>query len=198
MSSPVRGLSSRAVQAEQTRQQIVETAQRLFEERGYNSTSLQSIADELGLTKAAVYYHFRAKGDILHAVMKPGIRQLARLLDEAEALRGRRARVEHIVDGYVEFLLANRVYAVMAASDPDLDRGKRHDLLDSEAAALRERAMRLLFGDAPSGADRIAFHAVASLPDILRDLVDLSDEELREALRASVLRFLRVQGARAR
>ncbi len=198
MSSPVRGLSSRAVQAEQTRQQIVETAQRLFEERGYNSTSLQSIADELGLTKAAVYYHFRAKGDILHAVMKPGIRQLARLLDEAEALRGRRARVEHIVDGYVEFLLANRVYAVMAASDPDLDRGKRHDLLDSEAAALRERAMRLLFGDAPSGADRIAFHAVASLPDILRDLVDLSDEELREALRTSVLRFLRVQGARAR
>jgi AcrR family transcriptional regulator len=198
MSSPVRGLSSRAVQAEQTRQQIVDTAQRLFEERGYNSTSLQSIADELGLTKAAVYYHFRAKGDILHAVMKPGIQQLATLLDEAEALRGRRARVEHIVDGYVEFLLANRVYAVMAASDPDLDRGKRHDLLDSEAAALRERAMRLLFGDAPSGADRIAFHAVASLPDILRDLVDLSDEELREALRTSVLRFLRVQGARPR
>jgi AcrR family transcriptional regulator len=198
MSSPVRGLSSRAVQAEQTRQQIVDTAKRLFEERGYNSTSLQSIADELGLTKAAVYYHFRTKGDILHAVMKPGIQQLATLLDEAEALRGRRARVEHIVDGYVEFLLANRVYAVMAASDPDLDRGKRHDLLDSEAAALRERAMRLLFGDAPSGADRIAFHAVASLPDILRDLVDLSDEELREALRTSVLRFLRVQGARPR
>jgi len=43
----------------------------LLTEVGYEATSLQMIADEMGLTKAAVYYHFRAKTDILHAIMLP-------------------------------------------------------------------------------------------------------------------------------
>ncbi len=77
--TPVRGMSTRAVQAERTRQQILETAQRLFAELGYDATSLQMIADELGLTKAAVYYHFRAKNEILHAIMLPGIESASRL-----------------------------------------------------------------------------------------------------------------------
>jgi len=49
-------MSTRALQAEQTRQQILETAERLLTEVGYEATSLQMIADEMGLTKAAVYY----------------------------------------------------------------------------------------------------------------------------------------------
>ena len=64
MATPVRATSTRAAQAERTRQQILETAQRLFAEHGYDATSLQMIADEMGLTKAAVYYHFPAKVDI--------------------------------------------------------------------------------------------------------------------------------------
>src|SRR3984885_13946780 len=95
MATPVRGMSTRAVQAEQTRQQILETAQRLFAELGYDATSLQMIADEMGLTKAAVYYHCRAKSDILHAAMLPGIQRLHVLLDEAAGIRGRRGRVAH-------------------------------------------------------------------------------------------------------
>src|SRR3984893_14479337 len=71
MATPVRGMSTRAVQAEQTRQQILDTAQRLFAELGYDATSLQMIANEMGLTKAAVYYHFHAKRDMLHPAMQP-------------------------------------------------------------------------------------------------------------------------------
>ena len=118
MVTPVKGMSTRAVQAEQTRQQILETAQRLFTELGYDATSLQMIADEMGLTKAAVYYHFRAKSDILHEAMQPGIQRLEALLDEAAAIRGRRARIEHLVNGFVDFLVQNRHYAAMASTDP--------------------------------------------------------------------------------
>ena len=103
MATPVKGMSARAAQAERTRQQILETAQRLFTEHGYDATSLQMIADEMGLTKAAVYYHFRAKSDILRAAMQPGIRRLEALLDDAAALRGRRARIEYLVNGFVDF-----------------------------------------------------------------------------------------------
>src|SRR5580693_293314 len=137
MATPVRGMSTRAVQAEQTRQQILDTAQRLFAELGYDATSLQMIADEMGLTKAAVYYHFRAKSDILHAAMRPGIQQLEALLDEAAAIRGRRARIEHLVNGFVDFLIRNRHYAVMASSDP----AAKRDKLDTEAMTMRRRAL---------------------------------------------------------
>src|SRR5260370_14990506 len=111
MATPVRGMSSRAVQAERTRQQILETAQRLFADLGYDATSLQLIADEMGLTKAAVYYHFRAKSDILQCTLLPGIQRLEALLDEAAGVRGRRARVERLGNGFVDCLVQNRQYA---------------------------------------------------------------------------------------
>jgi len=187
MASHVRGMSSRALQAERTRQQILETAQRLFAEHGYDATSIQMIADEMGLTKAAVYYHFRAKSDMLHAVMEPGVRRIETLLDEADAMRGRRARIEHVVGGVVDFIVQNRHYAVMASSDPA---AKRHDK-DEHATQLAHRARTLFFGEHPTATERISFTAAFSVVERLPELVDLTDEELREALHATMLRILR-------
>jgi AcrR family transcriptional regulator len=188
MATPVRGMSARAAQAEQTRQQILASAQRLFRDLGYDATSLQMIADEMGLTKAAVYYHFPAKSDILHAAMLPGIHRLGTLVDEAAAIRGRRARTEHLVNGFVDFLVANRHYTVMASTEPAAKRNK----LDKESVDLRHRAVSLLYGNDPSGAERLAFNTVFCIPETLPELVDLSDGELREALRTTILRVLRV------
>jgi AcrR family transcriptional regulator len=188
MATPVRGMSTRAVQAEQTRQQILDTAQRLFAELGYDATSLQMIADEMGLTKAAVYYHFRAKSDILHAAMQPGIQRLEVLLDETAGIRGRRARTEHLVNGLVDFLVQNRHYAAMASTDPAAKRNK----LDGEKITLAQRAHTLLFGDNPTGPERLAFGLLFFIPECLPDLADLTDEELREALQTTILRMLRV------
>jgi AcrR family transcriptional regulator len=184
----VKGMSSRALRAEHTRQQILQTAQRLFVERGYDATSLQLIADEMGLTKAAVYYHFRVKSELLHAAMKPGIERITAVVDEAAAIRGRRARIEHVVNGVADFLVENRRYAVMAATDPA---AKRHDM-DKEASDLRERTLTLFYGDNPTPTQRLAYSAVAGIPDSLAELVELSDDELREALRETMLRILRV------
>jgi AcrR family transcriptional regulator len=192
MAMPVRGMSSRAAQAERTRQQILETAQRLFTDLGYDATSLQMIADEMGLTKAAVYYHFRAKSDILHAAMQPGIQRLEALLDESAAIRGRRARIEHLVDGFVDFLVQHRLYASMTAADPA---AKRNDL-DSTKDTLARRALTLFYGDNPNGAERLSFGLLFFIPQLLPELTDLTDEELRQALQITILRMLRIpQGA---
>ena len=187
MATPVKSLSSRAAQAERTRQQILETARRLFAELGYDATSLQMIADEIGLTKAAVYYHFRAKSELLEAIMLPGVQRLEALLDDAAAIRGRRARLEFLVSGFVDFLVQNRYYAVMAATDP----AARRDKLN-ESATLRQRGLTLIFGDYPTGARRLAGGAAFFIPECLPDLVDLTDEELREALQTMLLHLLRV------
>jgi AcrR family transcriptional regulator len=189
MVASARGMSTRAAQAERTRQQILQTAQRLFAEVGYDATSLQMIADELGLTKAAVYYYFHTKRDILDEAMRPGFERLMTLHDEAALMRGRRARVEHLVSGYVDFLVKTRHYfGVMAYSEPR----PSHSEPDNKGMELRRRAMSLIFGDQPTAAERVAFDAVFFLPKSLPNLVDVPDEELCEALKTTILRILRV------
>ncbi|MEV4742221.1 TetR/AcrR family transcriptional regulator [Streptomyces sp. NPDC049555] len=64
-----------------TRERIQRTALDLFVSRGYEKTSLREIAEELGVTKAALYYHFKTKEDILTALSD----ELGRPVDELVA-----------------------------------------------------------------------------------------------------------------
>jgi AcrR family transcriptional regulator len=65
-----------------SRQRVLDIALRLFGERGYGGTPLQALADELGLTKATVYYHFRAKGELLEALAQPCLERLAAVVTD--------------------------------------------------------------------------------------------------------------------
>ena len=47
---------------------ILDTAERLFIEKGYDRASLQEIIQETGLSKGAIYHHFASKEEILYAV----------------------------------------------------------------------------------------------------------------------------------
>ncbi|MBY4678635.1 TetR family transcriptional regulator [Marinobacterium arenosum] len=55
-------------EAEQTRQALLETALRLFSERGIGQTSLKDIAAETGVTHGALYWHFKNRGDLVRAL----------------------------------------------------------------------------------------------------------------------------------
>jgi len=54
-----------------TRARILDVARELFTEQGYEKTSLREIADRLGFTKAALYYHFQSKEQLLFALVEP-------------------------------------------------------------------------------------------------------------------------------
>lgn len=53
---------------EETIRKILDTAERLFIEKGYDRASLQEIIQETGLSKGAIYHHFASKEDILYSV----------------------------------------------------------------------------------------------------------------------------------
>src|SRR5437762_10376000 len=53
-----------------TRVRIQRVALELFAEQGYDATSLREIAERLGVTKAALYYHFRSKEDIVRSFVE--------------------------------------------------------------------------------------------------------------------------------
>ncbi|GAA4854447.1 helix-turn-helix domain-containing protein [Kitasatospora terrestris] len=64
-----------------TRARILDVALELFSEHGYEKTSLREIADRLGVTKAALYYHFKTKDDIVRGIVE----SMAAPMDEAIA-----------------------------------------------------------------------------------------------------------------
>lgn len=69
---------------EETRKRILEVAEKLFLEKGYDGTSIQDIVDGLGnMTKGVIYHHFKSKMEILETVMDETHEQ-----PEMEELRG--------------------------------------------------------------------------------------------------------------
>lgn len=52
-----------------TENRILETAMKLFIEKGYEQTTLQDIADAIGMTRGAIYHHFKDKAEMVDSVM---------------------------------------------------------------------------------------------------------------------------------
>jgi AcrR family transcriptional regulator len=91
-----------------TRGRILDVALELFSEHGFEGTTLQQIADRLGFTKAALYYHFRSKDDLLEALVMPVLTDLDGLLDVVEMSPGVRSPRRVFVERYVDYLLRHR------------------------------------------------------------------------------------------
>lgn len=64
-----------------TRQRIQDVALELFVEQGYEKTSLREIAEQLEVTKAALYYHFKTKEDILSSIFEDLNRPVEEILE---------------------------------------------------------------------------------------------------------------------
>jgi AcrR family transcriptional regulator len=91
-----------------TRQRIQDVAVELFAEQGYEKTSLREIAERLDVTKAALYYHFKTKEDILISLFD----DLARPMDEL--IEWGRAQ-PHVLDTKQELLRRYSVALTEAA-----------------------------------------------------------------------------------
>lgn len=139
-----------------TRTRLLETALGLFTVHGVEGTSLQMIADALGVTKAAVYYHFRTKDDITEAVAEPALRELSAVLDQAATLRRHSAQVDHVLDGLIDLVVRHRVLVAVFCSDPGIARAVERSLHGEENVMTRLPAM--LTSDDTDEACQVAAH----------------------------------------
>ncbi|HUJ56576.1 MAG TPA: helix-turn-helix domain-containing protein [Gaiellaceae bacterium] len=93
------------------RERILDVALELFNEQGYDATSLREIAERLDVTKAALYYHFKSKADILLALHLRLHDLGGGMLDELDALADEREAVAawpHLIDRFIDDVNANR------------------------------------------------------------------------------------------
>src|SRR5262245_25280353 len=95
---------------EATRERILNIALQLFSEQGYEGTSLREIAERLGVTKAALYYHFKSKEEILlalhlrlHALGRDVLERFDRADDAAIA-----EAWPNLIETFIAWVLENR------------------------------------------------------------------------------------------
>jgi len=86
-----------------TKQQIVDAARRLFSDHSYLGVSMSEIASRLGITKAALYYHFSGKREIYQSVLEEALSDLRGLLDTDDGETSPGDRLSHMVRRYLEF-----------------------------------------------------------------------------------------------
>lgn len=138
----------------QTRERILAVAQDLFTQRGYDKTSLRDIAERLEITKAALYYYFPRKEDILlelhlrlHTLGETIIAELESAPDGATRVaiwpRLANEMIDFMVDNRELLLLHNRnrsAFESLALPQDGRDVEARFErILSSPAMALRER-----------------------------------------------------------
>ena len=155
-----------------TRERILDVALELFIEQGYDKTSLRQIAEPLGFTQAAIYYHFAAKEDILvalhmrlHALARPVLGQLA----EESGPSGWAA----VLCGLVDTVLANRQLFVLHQRNQTALSGlhiKGHDGDHEEI----EQQFRQILGD-PDIAARDRVRLSCALGALLSSLMSVGE-----------------------
>jgi AcrR family transcriptional regulator len=86
---------------------LVEVAARVFNERGYDATSMEDLSAAAGITKSSFYHHVRGKEALLRAALERALDGLFGILDEPAASTGSPlTRLRHIVRRQVEVLVA--------------------------------------------------------------------------------------------
>jgi TetR/AcrR family transcriptional repressor of nem operon len=144
-----------------TAEQVLDSAERLVQVRGFNGFSYADVAEELGITKASLHYHFSGKAELGQALIARYTRRFAAALDEidgggesasakltayaelyADSLRGRRMCLCGMLAAEYQTLPTPIKEAVVAFFDVNelwlagvLERGRKEKSLEFEGSA---------------------------------------------------------------
>ncbi len=167
---------------------IVAAALELFAQRGVGGTSLQMIADAIGVTKAALFFQFRTKDDIVLAAAEDELARLELVLDSAETQPSRTKQRRVLLKGIVDLAVDRRRTVSVILSDPVVlrvfaDHEGYRQVLDRLSGLLGESA------DPHRHMQTAMFMAALSGAVMHPMLADVDDETLRSELFRLARRF---------
>ena len=132
---------------ERRRTHILHSALRAFRRKGYHATTLDDIAEELGVRRTALYHYFPDKEAILYACHLEALAELKRILREARARYDPAAdRLRHIIREHVRVMTDTLEGSPLAFEVTELSR-RHHD----EVIAARDRYERGVRGIVEEG-----------------------------------------------
>ncbi|MHA3021681.1 TetR/AcrR family transcriptional regulator [Mycobacterium sp. BMJ-28] len=141
------------------RERVLDAALELFAKNGVSGTSLQMIADRLGVGKGAVYYQFQSKDEIALAIARPVYDDIEHLIRIAEMLPTPEARRDVAVSGLVELAIRHRPISALFYSDPTIQHlVETHE----EFQNIERRFTGLLLGPEPDIASQVAMSMITA------------------------------------
>lgn len=158
-----------------TRARIQAVARELFARQGVRQTSLREIAQHLGITKPALYYHFDSREALLRSIVQPMIDEMDAFVAVREAAPRIDTRI--LLADYFDMLARNRDILGMLVRDlgvfGELDLAPR--MFD-----WRRRLLTLLLGPDPPLAARVrAVVAIGGMSDCALEFADLPPAQLK-------------------
>jgi AcrR family transcriptional regulator len=173
-----------ATSSRDTKAEIHRAAVDLFSAQGYDKTSLREIAEQVGITKASLYYHYSSKQQLLRAIVGTFLDDLFEVLRLTETMEWSSENEQQALAAYIDVVIAHRatgptllrdIAAVLAAFGDDLD----------ELIGRSRRFQLWLAGPDPTVADRLrAAAAVETIGAAMSAELDpsVSDAEIRAVL----------------
>ena len=178
-------------EAASTRERILDVALDLFTEQGFDGTSLREISERLGVTKAALYYHFASKDDILMALHMRlhefGKDALSQMTEEPVSLELWGELLDQVVG---QMLAQRKIFLMHERNQAALEKLHREDH-DAEHDDIQDKFRRVLADPRLPLRDRVrmacSFGAVFAGLFMSGDaFAETSDQELGDLLRAAV------------
>lgn len=177
----------------------------LFNERGYDGTSMEDLGKKLGITKSAIYYHVSSKEELLQLATSRALDELFAVAHEASQADGRAIdRLEHLLRGSVLVLnqqlpfvtLLLRVRGNTKVERAALARRREFDHVVSDLVKQAEQEGDVRPDVDPATTSRLLFGMVNSIIEWYRPRAGSTGTELADAVARIAFDGIRVRESR--
>ncbi|SFP50864.1 DNA-binding transcriptional regulator, AcrR family [Amycolatopsis arida] len=181
---------------------LLQVAVRLFNERGYDGTSMEDLSRKLGITKSAIYHHVPSKQELLRVAVNRALDGLFAVAEEAESVPGRAIdRLEHLVRGSVAVLVEQlsfvtlllRVRGNTKVERAALARRREFDRMVADLVARAETEGDIRPDIDPAITSRLLFGMVNSLIEWYKPRRGAGAEEIADAVAKIAFDGIRVR-----
>jgi AcrR family transcriptional regulator len=183
---------------------LLDVAVTVFNERGYDATSMDELATRLGVTKSAIYHHVPSKVELLRLALDRALDALFAVTEEPGATTGAAIdRLEQVVRGSVRVLTSHlpvvtlllRVRGNSPVEQAALQRRREFDRVVTDLVRAAEDEGDVRADVDPAITSRLLFGTVNSLTEWYRPGGGLSADDLADALVATTFQGLRTRPA---
>ncbi|MGZ4662954.1 MAG: TetR/AcrR family transcriptional regulator [Arthrobacter sp.] len=184
-------------------QSVLQIAVEVFNRHGYDATSMGILAENLGISKSAIYHHVPSKGDLLKLALDQALGGLEAILDEPRAQTGSaEARLEFVLRETVSVLVERLPFVTLLLrlrGNTDIERNAMerrrafdHKVAELISAARDEGSLRKDID--PRTVTRLLFGTINSIVEWYKPGGSLSPEKLADDVITMAFKGLHVPG----
>ncbi|SHE89383.1 transcriptional regulator, TetR family [Seinonella peptonophila] len=159
---------------------ILEVAQILFSRCGYAGTSINDIAQQVGTSKAGIYYHFRSKEAILDEVLSQPMKDLSQLIEQAKK---NHFKEEQLLRAYINGIVKSGKVMYELWNDLSIQDQLQHHQINEQC----EELVYLLAGSQPSESDLVRARAAMAVAQTAIQFIANGDGSIDKKIQTELL-----------